>query len=102
MIIYSPDTASMLISRNIDIPCNHFDLPKTIDQLAGINSGSFEFGRNMFCMDQGRKAYWNIDVAAGFYGIDTNGIDIPDHPDISKAGEGLLFLDMVKQWYMKL
>ena len=102
MIIYSPDADPMLLSRNIDIPCNHFDLPKTIDQLAGINTGSFEFGRNMFCMDQKRKAYWNIDVAAGFYGMDTSAIEIPDQRDVAKAGEGLLFLDMVKQWYTQL
>ena len=102
MIIYSPDYDPTLLSRNINIPCNHFDLPKTIDQLAGINTGSFEFGRNMFCMDQKRKAYWNIDVAAGFYGMDTSAIEIPDQRDVAKAGEGLLFLDMVKQWYTQL
>jgi len=102
LIIYTPNADSTFISKTIDIPCNHYDLPKTIAHLTASNTASFEFGRNMFCLDRNRKAYWNIDMAAASYGIDNNTIDILDQPHVLKVSEGLLFLDMIKQWYRKL
>jgi phosphoglycerol transferase MdoB-like AlkP superfamily enzyme len=89
-------------SKTIDIPCNHFDLPHTTAILTGVDSKSFNFGRNIFCADQQRKAYWNIDVAAGCYGVDKSTISILGQPETSNAEESILFLDMIKLWFRDL
>jgi phosphoglycerol transferase MdoB-like AlkP superfamily enzyme len=100
LIVYLPGSDS--ISENIDIPCNHFDLPKTTAALLDIDSESFNFGRNIFCHDQQRKGYWNIDVAAGCYGFDKSTISILGQPDTPNDEEGILFLDMIKLWFRDL
>ncbi len=95
-LVYSPDGQSTVYKGERTEPGNHFDLPATTTALAGVPSDDFIFGRNLFCDDKNRKAYWNTDVAAGCYGIQEQVIS---NTSDSKT-ESFLFLDMVKKWFV--
>ncbi|MGB4958866.1 MAG: LTA synthase family protein [Saprospiraceae bacterium] len=87
---------------DIDIPCNHFDLPTTIAEMSGVASSSFVFGRNIFCSDDTRSAYWNTDQADGRFSLKGNEITLKGKNTQSTSPRSALFVDMIRQWFNAL
>ena len=101
LIVFDPELTvsdSMVISA----PCNHFDLPATICKLVGTDASPFIYGRNIFCIDQNRAAWWSNDVVSGKYDDHNNSIQPVDGLKSVDSNEPVLFLDMVKNWFNNL
>jgi phosphoglycerol transferase MdoB-like AlkP superfamily enzyme len=99
LIVFDPQNVASNKDVENNIPCNHFDLPKTISQNIGAVDTSFIFGRNIFCQDSSRKAFWNVDVASGYYGLSDNKIVSSVNSRDTMPSESALFFDMVKTWF---
>jgi phosphoglycerol transferase MdoB-like AlkP superfamily enzyme len=100
LIVYDP--AQNQKDSIIQAPTNHFDLPLSICQMTSILDTSFLFSRNIFCNDLNQKAYWNVDVAFGKYGLKYQEITHEQSTNSVPENEPLLFLDMVKSWFNQL
>jgi phosphoglycerol transferase MdoB-like AlkP superfamily enzyme len=102
LLVYSPSFES-LSNVNIDIPCNHFDLPFTVLKSMGKDGEQFPFGRDIFCHDTTRNAYWNVDVVAGSVGLKYGELTpINKDRNDKKRPPSLLFLDWVKSYFNSL
>lgn len=102
LLVFEPQKTMKIENQENTIPCNHFDLPKSVCKLTGANDSTFIFGRDIFCSDQSRKAYWNVDVAAGFYGVSENDVSTLAIKNDTITHESILFLDMIKSWFNTL
>ena len=102
LIFFDPAADATGVSRTIDIPCNHFDLPKTIISTIGGDDHNFVFGRDIFCLNPKRYAYWNVDVAAGSFGLAENSISVVSSHNEGNDSDAILFVDMIKKWFMVL
>ncbi|MCZ2100427.1 MAG: LTA synthase family protein [Chitinophagales bacterium] len=100
MIVYDPSTEDP-DGQDLQIPCNHFDLPTTILAAVGGSNNDFIFGRNIFCEDTTRIAWWNSDVVQGQYAKQAIQIKALNDPKEAQGDVGLFF-DMVKQWFNEL
>lgn len=101
MIIFDPSSSS-ISGQKITTPCNHFDLPLTICNMAGADGHAFKYSRDMFCGDMNQYAYWNVDVAAGMYGLQESIVSSIDKTNSNDSNQAALFLDMIKTWFNTL
>ena len=102
LIVFDPQMTFGSKEREYNLPCNHFDIPKTICNMMGMDGNNFLFGRNIFCNDSNRKAYWNVDTEAGYYGLNQKEITPLNVQKDTILKESILFLDMVKNWFNQL
>lgn len=95
-IIYDPSSQS--VGNQIDIPVNHFDLPFTICKHLAISTEAFSFGRNIYCDNNTKAAFWSSDHNNGIF-INAENKSFNSN---EKKTPGSLFQDMVKMWFNNL
>jgi phosphoglycerol transferase MdoB-like AlkP superfamily enzyme len=102
LIFYDPKDSLSKLQHISQTPCNHFDLPATICNLAAADTSPFIFSRDMLCDDKGRNAFWNIDAVTAMYGKNEQNIFLNNATNTGRQQESVLFLDMVKNWFNRL
>ena len=70
--------------------------------MAGADGHAFKYSRDMFCGDMNQYAYWNVDVAAGMYGLQDSIVSSIDKTNSNDSNQAALFLDMIKTWFNTL
>ncbi|MBK7636556.1 MAG: sulfatase-like hydrolase/transferase [Saprospiraceae bacterium] len=98
LIIYDPGQNLKKLPDSISSPCNHYDIPYTMAKNLGFSTDKYIFGRNMFCIDENRFAYWNTDNSAACFAMNSNEISGANQ----KNTRTTLFTDMVKRWFNTL
>lgn len=98
LIVFDPGHTISIDKKIIHQPCNHFDLPMTICQLSGAKCDAFVFGRDIFCNDPERCAYWNVDVAAATFCQNNQSISSQLSKIDQEKSQAILFVDMIKSW----
>ncbi len=98
LIIYDPGQNLKTLPDSIASPCNHYDIPYTMAKNIGFNTEKYIFGRNLFCIDENRFAYWNTDNSAAYFSMNSNEISGANQ----KNSRATLFTDMIKKWFNTL
>jgi phosphoglycerol transferase MdoB-like AlkP superfamily enzyme len=97
-IIYEPGKNLRRQHDNVYTSFNHYDIPYTLAYASGFEAGKFIFGRNIFCADSTRYAYWNTDNVAAYYSLQSGEVV----PSSLKNNRATLFTDLVRKWFNNL